>query len=274
MYFISNVMAMHALSHLRSYIFTAIMNLRIVFAALLSTILLRKSIKVDQWRAITIISCAATALCLEDMKADDTGGDSVWTDESFAMPIAVGTAFVSAAGGVLIERYLNISSSSTNDLPLSSVTKDKEHEHIMPSEVKRLRQTSVHPLPHPCAQAKPPTLAAAMLWEQQGTLASFSAAFATLYVVLFMQDAIRPQGFFKGWTEETVVVILMQAVQGIIVALTIQRCGILFRLILGTLCICLCIVFESLFFSKPIVFREFLNIVMVIVGSNMYGAAL
>jgi drug/metabolite transporter (DMT)-like permease len=64
LYFASNVTAMHALSHLRSYIFTAIMNSRIVFAALLSVALLRKSINAEQWQAITIICCAAIELCL------------------------------------------------------------------------------------------------------------------------------------------------------------------------------------------------------------------
>jgi threonine/homoserine efflux transporter RhtA len=57
---------MHALSHLRSYIFTAVMNARIVFAALLSMLLLDRRVSGEQWRAIVIIVCAATVLCLED----------------------------------------------------------------------------------------------------------------------------------------------------------------------------------------------------------------
>lgn len=57
---------MHALSHLRSSIFSAVMNARIVFAALLSMALLKKRVSGEQWRAIFIIVCAASILCLED----------------------------------------------------------------------------------------------------------------------------------------------------------------------------------------------------------------
>lgn len=66
LYFASNLTAMHALSHLRSSIFSAVMNARIVFAALLSMALLKKRVSVEQWRAIVIIVCAASILCLED----------------------------------------------------------------------------------------------------------------------------------------------------------------------------------------------------------------
>jgi drug/metabolite transporter (DMT)-like permease len=68
LYFIANVASVYALSSVRSYIFSAIMNARIVFAAFLSLILLRKVVTPDQWRAIIIIFCSATLLCLEDVK--------------------------------------------------------------------------------------------------------------------------------------------------------------------------------------------------------------
>lgn len=112
LYFASNVTAVYALSHVRSYIFTAIMNSRIVFAAVLSLVVLDKTIRqgssttrpgggvrpvawrladrpvaeracwvvlgvwcggggacsTEQWRAILIIFCSATVLCLEDVQ--------------------------------------------------------------------------------------------------------------------------------------------------------------------------------------------------------------
>lgn len=71
----------------------------------------------------------------------------------------------------------------------------------------------------------------------------------------------------------TVLVMLMQSVHGILVAMTIKKCGIVFRLILGTVSICLCIIIEGVIFLEPVVFREVLCIIMVIVGSNMYSAA-
>lgn len=254
LYFASNVTAMHALSHLRSYIFTAIMNSRIVFAALLSVLLLRKSINPEQWRAIVIIFCSATVLCLEDMKVDEEEGSVTWTEESFGMLIAINTALVSAAGGVLVEKYLSPSLSSSGS---SS------------------GEASVAPLvhPHPTVAAAVAASAAPTIWEQQGVLALFSAAFADLYVVLFLQDAVRTRTVLQGWNVMTMVVMLMQALHGILVAMTIQKCGIVFRLILGTISICLCIVAESVVSREPVAFREVLSIAMVIVGSNMYSNA-
>jgi hypothetical protein len=49
---------------------------------------------------------------------------------------------------------------------------------------------------------------------------------------------------------------------GILVALTIQKCGIVFRLILGTLSICLCILIEAVCFNEPVMARELLAITM------------
>lgn len=77
LYFASNLTAMHALSHLRSSIFSAVMNARIVFAALLSMALLKKRVSGEQWRAIVIIVCAASILCLEDAQVGWSVGASM-----------------------------------------------------------------------------------------------------------------------------------------------------------------------------------------------------
>jgi hypothetical protein len=42
----------------------------------------------------------------------------------------------------------------------------------------------------------------------------------------------------------------------VLVALTIARCGIVFRLILGTLSICLCILIEGVAFQEAVLARE------------------
>jgi len=274
LYFASNVTAMHALSHLRSYIFTAIMNSRIVFAALLSVLVLRKSINPEQWRAIVIIFCSATVLCLEDMKVDEEGGSVTWTEESFGMLIAVNTALVSAAGGVLVEKYLSSpSTSSTSTTTFSPLPPPGGAAALRDTGGDKRQQqaptslTHLHPIAA-ATSAMPPTL-----WEQQGVLAFFSAAFADLYLLLFLPDAVKTRTVLEGWNVMTVVVMLMQALHGILVAMTIQKCGIVFRLILGTISICLCICVESVVFLEPVVFREVLSIVMVIVGSNMYSNA-
>ncbi len=252
LYFASNVTAMHALSHLRSYIFTAIMNSRIVFAALLSMLLLHKSINADQWRAILIIFCAATVLCLEDVQ---TSQGFTWTEESLGIFMALGGALVSAAGGVLVEKYLNHPATVLQSVaPPSGGDADDEKPFLGGADTAEAHSAST-------------------LWEQQGVLALFSAAFADLYVLLFLREVVQARRLLEGWTSMTVVVMLMQALQGIMVAMTIQRCGIVFRLILGTISICLCIIVESVLYLEPVLIRECLSILLVIVGSNMYSSA-
>ena len=243
LYFASNVTAMHALSHLRSYIFTAIMNSRIVFAALLSMTLLNKRISGEQWRAIIIIFCAATVLCLEDMQVND---DYTVNEESIGMLIAVGTAVVSAAGGVLVEKLLAAPASSSS--PTTAAVAGAGHMDHRSS-------------------------ASLLLWEQQGVLSCYSAIFAGLYVALFHLEDLKAGQLLQGWNSVTVLLTVMQAIQGLVVALTIQKCGIVIRLLLGTISICLCILFEGLFFREPVMFREILSIAMVLVGSNLYFTA-
>lgn len=251
MYFASNLTAMHALSHLRSYIFTAVMNARIVFAALLSMLLMNKRVSGEQWRAIIIIVCAATVLCLEDAQ---TSEGFTMTEETMGMVIAMGTAAVSAAGGVLVEKYLaQPPPPAPGGLPVrptggSSDTHDDDE----------------------ALDGDNHTQHRSMLWEQQGVLALFSAAFADVYVLLFLQHAVRARELLAGWTFMTVIIMFLQSLQGILVACAINRWGIVFRLILGTISICLCIIAEGLLFLEPVVFREVLSIILVMLGSSMY----
>lgn len=168
------------------------------------------------------------------------------------MVIAIGTAAVSAAGGVFVEKYL--------------------------AEPPSKATSTVRPL----APAAPAAVAAAhgidsraperssLLWEQQGVLALFSAAFADLYLLLFLPEAVRGRALLRGWTPMAAFLMGVQALQGIVVAMAIQRFGIVVRLILGTISICLCILAEGLLLMEPIAFREGLSIVLVILGSIMY----
>jgi drug/metabolite transporter (DMT)-like permease len=283
LYFVANITAIHALSHVRSYIFTAIMNARIVVAALLSTCLLNKSINGEQWRAILIIFCAATMLCLEDMQKNNLEGSSTWKAEAFGMMIALSTASASAGGGVLIEKYLNrpinvaqfksvSSASSFSSVSMSEAVGVVAEEGMLASSSCSFSHSTAAntTAPHVVRGAARES-AAVIFWEQQGVLALFGAVFAGLYILLFLDDDVRQKRLMKGWTGMTVVLMEMQAIQGILVAMCIQKCGIIFRLILGTISICCCIVLEWLLFREPVAFRELLSIIIVIVGSHMYS---
>lgn len=68
LYFVANVTAIYVLRYLPSFIFTAIMSTRIVFAAMFSILFLKKYITGKQWWAIYIIVCAAFILCLDDFQ--------------------------------------------------------------------------------------------------------------------------------------------------------------------------------------------------------------
>lgn len=250
LYFVSNVLTIYSLSHLRSYIFTAIMNTRIVIAASLSLLLLEKSINGEQWRAILIVFCAATVLCLEDVHIDRDHA----VDETVGMATALGAATVSAAGGILMEKYLNSSPAAIRSFGIPSVQPSRQVSLSIERDIVQ--------------QGGPNAISA--LWEQQGVLALFSAGFAGLYLTLFHPEVIQNGSLFKNWSPITTLISFMQAGQGILVATTIQQCGIVFRLILGTVSICLCILLESALFSEPVALREVMVIAIVVLGSAIY----
>lgn len=112
------------------------------------------------------------------------------------------------------------------------------------------------------------------LWEEQCILALFSWAFAALYAVYFHREALVSGSMLQGWNQVVVWMTLTQAAQGILVACAIQWYGIVFRLILGTISVCLCVAIEGLFFSEPFVIQEGLGIVLVLVGSHLYFTTL
>lgn len=257
LYFMSNVMAMYSLGYLRSYIFAAIMNLRIVVAAILSVVLLQRDIIGTQWHAIINVSCAATLLCIkndEPLRGDLIGGESI------GIMLALGAASISAAGGVLIEKYLN--------QPIRPTTSDTTFANtLVPSQ--RHHSSTAQTSPAPPLQRKS-DLSSIELWEQQGVLALFSSGFAVLYIMLLNPSK---EQLLEGWTFLTGVILLFQTVQGLLVAITIQRWGIVFRLILGPISICFCILLEGLLFNERVVMREVLCIVMIFVGSTMYLTA-
>lgn len=121
----------------------------------------------------------------------------------------------------------------------------------------------------PQAQDKTET---GLLWQQQSALACFSLVFAVLYIVLFDQIVLIPEFWFRGWDGIIFAVAVLQACQGILVALAIQRYGIVCRLILGALSICLCVALEFFLFWEPVQFQESLAIILTIVGSSIYVA--
>lgn len=187
------------------------------------------------------------------MQTPNGGGLNV-TNEKMGMVIALGTAAVSAAGGVFVEKYLAEPPSQSTSIvrPISTAAAAAAAAVAAADGIDRAPERR------------------SMLWEQQGVLALFSAAFADLYLLLFLPEAVRGRELLRGWTPMTAVLMCVQALQGIVVARAIQRFGIVVRLILGTISICLCIVAEGALLMEPVAFREGLSIVLVILGSTMY----
>lgn len=247
-YFLSNVLALHALSQLRSSVFSAIMNSRIIFAAFFSIPVLHKHLNGGQWRAILILVCAAAMLCL-----DDHHDDSNFTlhQESIGMFLAVATALVSAVAGMLAEKCLN---ADGGDEASPGAVVPRTDSDIDSSSSKPMDQSS-------------------LLWEQQAVLAFFSAVFAVVFVFIFHPDTLQAGQFFRGWDGTIVFLTLLSAAQGLVVAITIQRCGVLTRLILGSVAMCLCKLLEGLLFSNSVAFQDLLAVVMVVVGANLYFTA-
>lgn len=154
--------------------------------------------------------------------------------------MAVGTALFSSLGGVLVERCLTGGAERLADeVAIDSNVGGKLDEDLQ-------------------------------LWEQQSVLALFSALFAGVYIILL--GRYRHQSGFPlpGWTLLSAMIALLSAVQGLLVAQAIKQYGIICRLILGTISICLCIVIEGILFSEPIALRECFGIFLVFWGSSLY----
>lgn len=115
-------------------------------------------------------------------------------------------------------------------------------------------------------------MASKMLWEQQGVLALFSALFASVYILLFDIEVLLSKRVIIRLDTISCLITTLQATQGLLVAIFIQRSGIILRLILGTLSVALCIVLEALAFGEPIVVNEVLVIFAIFVSSNLYMA--
>ena len=221
LFFLSNILTIYSLTYLRSYVFAAIMNARIIFAAALSAPFLDKSLTLDQWRAVVVIFCATTLLCSEIIQS--TANQTSPSQENATTPstlpkeksgkIVHGTllglcnAAVSAAGGVLIEKYL----------------RSARNQHEGPSG------------PDMAAHAR-------TVWEQQAALACFSAGLGVIYVPI-VEHPDGWQAFAPlNWDALVVFIMVLQATLGIVVALAIKKFGIVARLVLGSLSMCLCIV--------------------------------
>jgi hypothetical protein len=258
-YFLSNVLALLALSHLRSSVFSAIMNSRIIFVAFFSISLLHKHLNGGQWRAILILGCAATMLCLEDVKMDN---NFTLHQESIGMFLAVATALISAVAGMLAEKYLNADGGVVGHVVSAAVVPQQTNTKIGDGN-----QATPSSKDHQQGQY------ASLLWEQQAVLAFFGAIFSVVFLFLFHADMLQAGQLFRGWNGTTVFLTLLSAAQGLVVAITIQRCGLLTRSILGSVALCLCRLLEGLFFSNSVAFQELLVIVMVVVGANLYFTA-
>lgn len=89
---------------------------------------------------------------------------------------------------------------------------------------------------------------------------------------MFDYTALLSGFLFREWDALIFAVAVLQAFQGILVALAIQKYGIVCRLILGALAICFCAALESILFLEPIRVQECLAIVSVITGASIYMA--
>jgi hypothetical protein len=259
LYFISKVLVRLAASRMRSAHYLVIMNSRIILAAIFSAVLLPRHINGEQWRAIVVVVCAAMWLCLENVYVDDVLDIK---QEPVGMILALGTAFVSATAGVLVDGYLNIgthgadhaASSVARPLKANSTGDNNSEVTIDFREYQSRPQNSV-------------------LWERQAVLAFFNTAFAMLYTLLFHADALQAGRLFRGWNETTVLLTLLLAAQGLVVVMTIQCCGIVFRLMLGSIAICFCASLECLFSRNDITVQQLLGTMVLIIGANFYCLA-
>ncbi|GAB5031680.1 udp-n-acetylglucosamine [Nannochloropsis oceanica] len=254
LYFFSNVLVLNALSHLRFSMFSVVMNLRTFIVALLSIPLLHKHLNGGQWRSIIILVCAATVLCLEDIKMDR---NLLFRQESMGIVLAMATSLTSAVAGMMAEKYLNADGGATGNGSSPDTVVSRADNDI---------DSSTESTPHQKDQAS-------LRWEQQSVLSFYGLIFAVAFVLVYDAETLQAEQFFRGWNGTTVLLTILSAAEGLLVAIIIQQCGVLTRLVLGSVALCLCVLLEGMLFKEPVLFQELLAIVLVVTGVHLYFTA-
>ncbi|KAM3571245.1 hypothetical protein VYU27_006702 [Nannochloropsis oceanica] len=254
LYFFSDVLVLNALSHLRFSILLVMINFRILVVAFLSAPFLHQHLNGGEWRGIIILVCAATILCLEDVKMDRY---VFFLQESIGIILATATVLTSAVAGMMVEKYLNADGGAKDhgSPPGTVVSRtDNDIDNSAESTASQKDQSS-------------------MRWEQQTVLSLFGVIFAVVHVIVFDAETLQAEQFFRGWNGTTVLLTILSAAEGLVVAITIQKYGVLTRLVLGRVALCLCALLEGMLFKEPLLFQELLAIVFVVTGVNLYFTA-
>jgi drug/metabolite transporter (DMT)-like permease len=182
-----------------------------------------------------IVSCSATLLCMENSTQASAADGQSNKEMSIGTMMALATAASSAAGGIFMEKVL---------------ARERTGEQSMPI-------TSSSPL----------------LWAQQAALAFFSFLLAVVYILAFEHEKGLAAFIPRHWDWVVGSILVTHALLGIVVAMVIHRFGTVYRLVLGSVSVCVCVLLEAMCFDEPIQAKEALAMILVATGSFMFSSS-
>ena len=184
LYVMQNSLQFVAINHLDASAFTILSQLKILTTAVCSVLMLGTHLSLRKWRALVLLVIGAV---LVQFPAPSAGAAASESRTSFTGLAAVlGMVCLSGIAGIWLEKFLKNRDTAT--------------------------------LPSPIHSAPP----AATLWERNLQLSLYGILFGLSSVLINDMQAVRSLGFFHSYSAWTLLVILIAAVGGLIVAVVVK----------------------------------------------------
>ena len=184
LYVAQNSLQFVAINHLDASAFTILSQLKILTTAVCSVLMLGTHLSLRKWRALVLLVIGAVLVQFPTPSASASASESRTSLTGLAA--VLGMVCLSGIAGIWLEKFL------------------------------KNRDTAA--LPSPMHSAPP----AATLWERNLQLSLYGVLFGLSSVLVNDMQAVRSLGFFHDYSAWTLLVILIAAVGGLIVAVVVK----------------------------------------------------
>ena len=182
LYVMQNSLQFVAINHLDASSFTILSQLKILTTAVCSVLMLGTHLSLRKWRALVLLVIGAILVQFPTASPTATAAAAGKRTSVTGLAAVIGMVCLSGVAGIWLEKYLK-----NKDAPVSSVPQ-----------------------------------AAPTLWERNLQLSLYGMLFGLASVVLNDAQTVRELGFFQSYSAWTLLVILIAAVGGLIVAVVVK----------------------------------------------------
>ncbi|ORX56400.1 nucleotide-sugar transporter [Hesseltinella vesiculosa] len=245
MYLIQNQLQYVAATHLDAATFQVTYQLKILTTALFSVLLLGRSLALKQWLALTLLTIGIGLVVLPSTSGNDNSAMVIDHQGLMAVLLA---CLLSGMAGVYFEKLVKASPKQSPD----------PKRALIPMHHRSDPTISVSPHQQ--------------FWLRNLQL-SFFSVWLGLVVLVYFQDGpqIRALGFFVHYTHWTWLVILIQALGGILVAMVVKFADNILKGFATSLSIIISTIVTATLFHVPLSTTFLLGTSLVIYATYLYG---